>query len=264
MESGDGIEQSLEIISFHSRSANRVRMLNLLAVGPVERRELEDELEISRPTLSRILDDFDVYGWATNDGQLYEATQLGAFVNDEFQRLIERFEIVAHLREVGKWFPDDGYEFDLSFLSDARIVQPSKEDAMATMSHIASRVEIAEEVRTLSYSMLPYEKVIKDGQQFEAIFEPAALEIMMEDPKMRSWAHEMLTTGTASIYRYDAEVPYVIVITDEGTNLCLSGEDGSPRAVIETDSDHIREWAENTFEFYRSEATPIEPELFTG
>lgn len=263
MESLAAIERPLETISFHARSANRVMTLNVLAEGPADRRTLEERLEISRPTLSRILDDFDAYGWATADGQQYKSTPLGVFVNDEFLRMIDRFEAVDRLRDVARWFPPEGFGFDLSRLSTARVVQPSKEDAMATMSHIADCVETAEQVQSLSYSMLPYEKVVEDGQEFEAVFEPAALEIMTSDPKMSAWAHEMLTSGTATIYRYNAGVPYVIVITDEVTCLCLSGDDGSPRAVIDTGDYAIREWAEDAFEFYRSEATPLDSDSFT-
>lgn len=264
MDALDDIDQSLDVLSFHARSANRVRTLNVLANGATDRRSLEETLGISRPTLSRILDDFESYGWATREGHHFEATQLGAYVNEEFLRIIDRFKLVDRLRSVARWFPEEGYGFDLLALSTAEIVQPSKEDAMATMSHIANSVENADRVRSLSYSMLPYEKVVEDGQSFEAIFEPAAIEVMMGNPKMRTWAFEMLTAGAASICRHEAEIPYVIVITDRRTNLCLSGDDGSPRAVIDTDDSRVREWAEDVFEFYRDEATPLDPVSFEG
>lgn len=264
MASPTEIEPPLEIISFQARSVNRVRTLNALTEGSIERRTLADAIEISRPTLSRILDDFEEYGWVLRKGQRYEATQLGTFVNREFLRMIERFKAVDNLRAVAQWFPEEGFGFDLSRLSTATTVLPSKEDAMATMSHIASRVESADRVRSLSYSMLPYQKVVKDGQLFEAIFNPAALDIMKGDPKMRTWAHEILSSGNSAIFRSDGDLPYVLVITDDITNLCLSGDDGSPRAVIDTEDQNIREWAEDAFESYRSTATPLDPASFTS
>lgn len=65
MDTQGNLEEALEIIEFHARSANRVRALNVLTEGPIERRDLEEASGISRPTLSRILDDFERRGWVT-------------------------------------------------------------------------------------------------------------------------------------------------------------------------------------------------------
>lgn len=265
------IEGALEVIEFHARSANRVKALDVLTVtnGSIERRTLEEVSEISRPTLSRILDDFEKRGWVIQDHHRYEVTHLGEFVNQEFQRLIERMAVVQTLHEVVQWFPDDGYGFDLSRLSAADIVRPSKEDALAPTNNIVRRLETAEQVRLLSYTVLPVcfdvcrRKVVDGNQTVDLVFDSSALTTVENNQTLIAGARDLLDSGSATLSHYDGELPYIVIITDEVVNLCLSGKDGSPRAVIDTTDEAVRTWAETTFESYCRRATPLDSTLFT-
>ena len=46
-------------------------------------------------------------------------------------------------------------------------------------------------------------------------------------------------------------------------NLRLADDEGSPIALIESDADAVREWAESTFERYWEEGTAVEIDAFT-
>lgn len=264
------IVSSLELIEFHARSINRVVVLEALMAGPIERRDLEDVTGISRPTLSRILDDFEDRGWVERDHHRYEATLLGTFVNREFSQLIDRMTVVHKLQDVVAWLPEGGFGFDLSRLSAADIITPQKEDALAPTHHIVKRFQDASMVRAVSFTLLPdclqtsYQQVVDGGQTFEAVFQPQALVIIDDDPIMKPWAHEMLRSGNATIYRYDGAIPYVAIVIDERVCLCLSGNDGAPRAVIDSDDDEIFDWAQETFDSYRARATAIKAERFAS
>lgn len=99
---------ALDEIEFLARSPNRIRVLDALTAEPIERYDIEDATGVSRATLGRILDDFEERGWVTREGRQYETTHVGNYVDREFTGLVERFEPVPALNQVGQWFPQEG------------------------------------------------------------------------------------------------------------------------------------------------------------
>lgn len=262
----EDIRPRLEAIEYLARSANRVLVLEFLTGGPVDRREITDSTEFSRATLSRTLTEFEHRGWVSRSGNRIQLTVLGEFVAAEFGRLLDRMGVVEELRDVIRWFPDGGYGFDLSLLSTATIVRPKKEDALAPTNNLVGRIESAEHVRIMSYSMLPdtletcWRMVTNGSQEVEFVLEPPVLNVIENNPTMASHMEDLIESGAADIFTYQRDLPFVVIIADDAVNLCLSGQDGSPHAMIDTTDDEIHGWAERTYESYRREAVPLESE----
>ncbi|MFB6129608.1 MAG: helix-turn-helix transcriptional regulator [Salinigranum sp.] len=266
----DDIQVPLAEIKFLARSPNRAVVFDALREGPIERYDIEDVTGVSRATLGRILDDFEARGWVKRTGRRYETTPLGDYVVREFVDLLERFEPVPALNGVARWFPEGGFDFDLGRLAGAEVVRPQMNDALAPTTHIVRRLRTASRIRVLTYTALPgcmevcWRRTVAGTQEFEGVFDPGTLATLGADPQMTAHAREMLESGRAEVVRYDGDIPTVVVIADDVVLLCLSGGEGAPRAVIETDDETVRAWADSTFESYRSEGRPLDPTLFTG
>ncbi|WP_227379978.1 helix-turn-helix transcriptional regulator [Haladaptatus halobius] len=265
----DNVESPLEEIKFFARSANRIRALNALTAGSIERRDLEETTGISRPTLSRILDDFEERGLVNRDRRRYEATKLGSFTSKEFIGLLDRFEALQTLNGVIQWFPEEGFDFDLGCLANAEVVRPHKNDALAPTTRIVERLNAADRARILSYTVFPagieacWRATINGGHRLEAVFDSGALATVAADATMVIRSKEMFETGRARIFHYDGAVPYVLfIIDDEVVDLCLGSKDGAPRAVIETDNETILAWANATFDAYCREAIHLDRTAF--
>lgn len=261
---------ALEDIKFLALSVNRVRALEALSPGPLERRDLEEATGISRPTLTRILDDFEERGWVTRDRRRYETTKLGSFSAREFVRLLNRFEALRSLDDVIRWFPEEGFGFDLGALVDAEIIRPHKNDALAPTTRIVEQLDTAHRVRILSYTVFPagieacWRATISGSHRLEAVFDSGALSTVAADSTMMDRSKEMFETGRAEIFHYDGDVPTVLfIIDDDVVDLCLGSKDGAPRAVIETTDETILAWAESVFETYRGESSQLTPDMFT-
>ena len=265
------VERPLEDIEFLARSLNRIRALDALTAGPIDRRDLEETTGISRPTLSRILDEFEDRGWANRDRRYYEATKLGSFTVREFVGLLDRFEALHALTDVVRWFPDAGFDFDLGCLARTEIIRPHKNDALAPTTRIVRRLDAADRVRILSYTVFPaaleacWRAAIDGTHQLEAVFDSGALATVAADATMVDRSREMFETGRARIFHYDGDVPYVLfVFDDEVVDLCLGSKDGAPRAVIETDDETVLAWAEAIFDTYRDGARPLDSAAFAA
>lgn len=264
------MDSALEEIEFLARSPNRVTVLEALTEGPIERYELEETTGVTRATLGRILDDFEERGWVIEDDRQYETTQLGTYVSRAFADLLERFEPVPALNDVIQWFPEEGFEFDLGCLSGAEIVRPTRNNALAPTTHITNQLRTADHAQLITYSVLPdimeacWRGTAEGSLELESVLDQGALASLGADPQMVDHAQGMVESGQAEVFWYEGDVPSTVFIVDDVVLLCLSGGEGAPHAVIETDDETIREWAESTIDDYRREGERLDPTLFTG
>lgn len=260
----------LEEIEFLARSPNRVSVLDALTRGPVGRYELEETTGVTRATLGRILDDFDERGWIREEDRQYQTTQLGAYVSREMTSVLESFEPVPDLNEVAQWFPEDGFGLDLENLAGSEIVRSTKSSALAPTAHISKRIRTADRVRLITYSVLPgvmdecWRGAVEGGLELESVLEGGALEGFGVDSQMVDQARELVETGQSEVYVYYGDIQSTVFVVDDVVLLCLSGGEGAPLAVIETDDETVRSWAESTIDDLRDDGERIDPSLFTA
>lgn len=258
----------LEEVEFLSRSPNRVDVLCALTDGPRGRYDLEESTGVSRATLGRILEDFEDRGWVAEADREYEATQLGSYVAREFTDLLARFGPVPALNQVARWFPEGGFEFELGCLADAEVVRPTRSNALAPTTSIASRLRTADRARVLTYSVIPaateacHHGTVEGDLELEAVFARGTFDAIGDDPHLVEQTREILESGRAEVYFHPGDVDSTVIVADDLVLLCLSGGEGAPRAVIETGNETVLSWAESTFESYRSEAERLEVSLF--
>jgi len=260
----------LEEIEFLARSPNRVTVLDTLTDGPIERYDLEEMTGVTRATLGRILDDFEERGWILETDREYETTQLGAYVSRGFTELLDRFEPVPVLNEVIQWFPEGGFDFDLGCLTGADIVRPTRTNALAPTTHIATRLRTADHARLITYSVLPdvmeacWRGTVEGDLELESVLGQGVLDSFDADPQMIDHARGMFESGRAAVFWYEGDVPSTVFIVDDVVLLCLSGGEGAPHAVIETDDETVRGWAESTIDEYRRDAERLDSSMFTA
>lgn len=270
MPLADVLGAPLEELEFLARSPNRVRVLDGLTRGPMGRYELEDATGVTRATLGRILDDFEDRGWVIEEDRAYQTTQLGAYVSREMAKVLERFEPVPELNEVAEWFPRDGFGFDLTHLAGSAVIRSTKSNALAPTAHIAKRIRTADRVRLITYSVLPgvmdecWRGAVEGGLEFESVLDGGALDSFGADSQMLDQAREMVETGRSEVYVYNGDIPSTVFIVDDLVLLCLSGGEGAPLAVVETDDEAVRSWAESTIDDLRDDGERLDPSLFTA
>lgn len=81
---------------------------------------------------------------------------------------------------------------------------------------------------------------------------------MRENPQWRDKLETMLAADTAAISVYEGEVPCSVEIADEVVHLILRDDQGVVRAVIESESIPLRNWAVSLFERYLANAKSID------
>jgi predicted transcriptional regulator len=270
MFSLDRYGSALADVDYLTRSPNRVRVLSGLSESPRERRELAEETGITRPTLSRILDELVERGWVARDGRTYHATALGRFLAGEFEAFVERVRPVALLDDVARWFPREGFEFELDRLATAEVVTATPTNAVAPTTHAVRELRGATEVTVVSPAVLPSaieacrDPTVDGDQRIVAVVTAAVVDALREDPALSATLHEMLTAGRTELYRYDGRIPYPLLVTDDRVTIILSDDEGAPHAAVTSEDDAVRSWARTTAGAFRAEATRVPATTFAG
>ena len=225
---------ALDDISFLARSASRVRVLETLAEGPYDRAELQAATGIPRPTVGRIVIEFEARGWVTHDGRHYRTSPLGSFLVTEFRSLVEGATTMQKLRGVIEWLPTDEFDFSLERFADADITLSKPSDTTAPVGRAAELVEEGDEVSILAFGSAPsvieaaWRTTVHGNQSFEIVFAADTMDILVSDPDIGTWLGELTACERGSILRYDGVVPYNLAVIDGTANFALVDEHGAP------------------------------------
>lgn len=263
------MESSIALVSFVTRAESRIDVLLTLATGPQTRPKLQDETDIPRATLSRILADFRDCGLATREGHQYQTTPLGDLVAAELQTLFESIESTRALQTLAEWLPLDDLGIDFDRLATAEVSLPTPIDPMSPVKRAAAVVEDAEHVRTFCYSVIhapilaALRGVSRHGQHVEGVIAAGVLEVVRDTPELAESAQELFESGDVELYIYDQGIEPQLIIADGRTMFLVTDEEGAIQGLVETDDDAVLPWAETTFESLKREADPLDPEAAT-
>lgn len=257
------MDEALEAAEFLARSENRVAVLNELHEGPVTRRALRDATGISAVTLGRILGDFIEREWIESDGSGYRVTALGELVIESLEAFLESLDAAATLQPFARWLPTDEYDFGLERLADGTVFLPDPTDPNVTMRVAAQQVADSDHVRILTHGFstlvinVLHERVTAGEMTVENVYAASVYEAVAAAEGISDEFEALLEADGATFYRYDGEVPHVLAILDDGVGIGVDDDRGRPQAVLDVEDDVVRDWAIETFERYRADATEI-------
>jgi predicted transcriptional regulator len=101
-----------------------------------------------------------------------------------------------------------------------------------------------------------HKQIVDNGATGEIIVGPDALDTLLSDSDYAELTQEMAATGRFSLFQYDGDIPYFVGVLDDVVQIGVD-DDGTPRALLESQRSQVRAWAEDTFEEYKRLATPV-------
>ncbi|MDZ7702257.1 MAG: ArsR family transcriptional regulator [Halobacteriales archaeon] len=239
-------------------------VLDVLRSGPLDRRDLQERVDVSRPTIHRQLRALRDAGLVTKRNGTFALTPVGDIAAAEFGRLFEVMDTVTTLGQVVPWLPVAELDFDFDRLRDAEVTLPRRSDPFAPTRRLLRTIHGADHIRMVTYTFLPEGDpaarrcFVEEGQRFEGVLDSTLVHSLLEDPDSAAHLRELLERG-AHISIAREPVPVVLTIADEQVSLGAIGEDGSPRGLIVTDDEVIRAWAEETVDDYLARAEHLTP-----
>ena len=260
---------ALEHIRYLSDSEHRITVLELLLETPQTQTDLRERAEASTATVSRVVRSFEDRDWVRRRNGSYELTPVGRFVATEFIALHDRLEAVERLQDIVEWLPTEIVDLGLDCLVDASLTFPTSNNPMATIERTTELGRHASMSRALSHylptmCMDGHLAALNEGTQtLVSVFNRGIYEtIAGSSPEGSQKVLEVLDSARATLYVYEGDVPYALGIMDEVVYVGVENDMGVMVGLIETTDQRVFDWAVDTFEDYRDEATLMTRESF--
>lgn len=263
------MEGAYELLSFIARSSNRLTTLRALADASAPRAEIQAQTDVPRATLSRILADFRDRDIVERTGPDYDLTPLGERLVVELDRLLATLDRLRALQTLADGLPLADLGVDLFAVDDLTVTLPTHIDPMAPVGRAAEVVEAADSVRGFCYSLLHApilamtRDIVESGSRFEGVISAAVLDVVASDPELVEPLRELLATGQAEVFIYDAGIETQFIIADGAVLFLVNDADGTVQGTVETGVSGIQSWAEERFDRYRELAEPIDPDALS-
>lgn len=262
-------QATIESISFLTRSGTRVRLLErLLDEGAASQRDLRTDLDTSRSTVARALNDFEDRGWVRNSGDIYRLTPVGQQVIEATRNLADTVEAAEDLAPFLRWFPTEEFDLDVTALSDARVVTPADGDPYTPARAQIERIREAEQFHgvfpsiDIEGSKLAHDQITSGALEAELIVSPS-VKAAITSGEFAPLFREKLETGRMTVLEMSSDPPFFLGIADgETVQIGVEDDEGFPRALLEATDERVREWAERVYEGYRADSTPLSVDAF--
>lgn len=236
-------------------------VLEALRAGPLDRREMEDRLDVSRATSHRLVRWLETRGLVEREDGRFHLTGTGMGFADEvlrFERNVSAFDRLAPLCDR---ICEHHQEFVIGPFADARVTTADPGDPYAPISRF---LELLAESTTLrgfnTTHMVPpttggFPGVTFEGVEVELVSLPSVVESLFEGHPER--VAEACERGDLTLRTREA-LPYGLAIFDGAVGIGGFDETtGAMEVFVDTDATIAREWAERVFEAYRDDSEPL-------
>lgn len=236
----------------------RVAAFERLADGPATRAELQDELDVSRATLHRVVTNLVDADLAVERDDGVALTPLGAEVADavvEYAGRVAAAERVAPL--LNSVEPDRlPVTTPASVFADADVLRPAPSQPQRPVRRVLSAVRAADSMRAMAPVLLPayvdaVHEAVQDGARCELVVAPGVLDGLMD-------TYDERFASATDTDRFDAfvhdRVPFGLLLTDDAVCVVAYDDEGALQAAVAGEDDRLRSWAEDCYDHYRSTA----------
>jgi predicted transcriptional regulator len=260
----DGPEEEL---AFLLRSDNRMELLDVLdESGPLDRYELEERLDASRRTITRIVDALAERGYLADGGEdgARSLSAFGAAIADAHREYRETAELANQYRPVLQHLDSDQFAPDPARLQGAELTVATEASPYALIDRVlelragADRIrEMAPSIEAKSISQLA-DRIDKGGDfEIEVLLPPTAVEEARTHSEYAE-AHRAIRNTDGVEMRVSPEPFSVVLGVIDGTAVLGVTVDDRPHALVESTRTTFVEWAERRLDSFWDESVPIE------
>ncbi len=237
-------------------------VLEALREEPLDRREIEARLDVSRATSHRFTQWLDEQGFVEKRDGRFQLTGPGEAVADEVLRFEANVRTVHRLSPLLDAVCEDHQEFVLEPFVDANVTLAEPDDPYQPVERFLSLLDESESFRGFNTThMAPlvlgeFHHQIFEETDTEIIYLPLIVEKLFETYPER--AREATESGHLAL-RTREELPYGLAIFDDRVGIGGYDEDtGLMQVFVDTDTQIAREWAERVYASVRADSEPLE------
>ncbi|MBX0297862.1 helix-turn-helix transcriptional regulator [Haloarcula nitratireducens] len=237
-------------------------VLEALRNDPLDRREIEARLDVSRATSHRFTQWLDEQGFVEKVDGRFQLTGRGETIADEVLRFEANVRTIHRLAPLLDSICEDHQEFVVEPFVDATVTVATPEDPYQPVERFISLVHASETFRGFNTThMAPlvlgeFHQRIFDGTDTEIIYLPHIVETLFETYPTQ--ATEAINRGHLTLRTRD-DLPYGLAIFDERVG--IGGYDertGLMEVFVDSDSPIAQEWADRVYATVKADSDPLD------
>ena len=262
----DAVSQSLE-----STERDRAVLVDLVGLAPaldafegapLDRRELERRLGVSKTTGYRFTRGLQELELLTKTGGRYERTAAGDAVAEALGSFASTVWMARLLAPALEAIPDTVPPIPVEAFTDATVTRAAGGDAYGQLARFIELVEETGSLRGIDFDLIvpmyihEMRQPILDGLAVETIDAPEIVEDTAD--KYPYECVNLCVNGSVDLWVHD-DLPFGLAIFDNRVGIGV--QDPVERRLgvfVDTDASAVREWAEAVFETYRSESVRLD------
>jgi predicted transcriptional regulator len=245
--------------------ASRSDLIDALSAEPKDKREIVDELGVSRSTVDRGVRELEVLGLVDYASGGLTLTFAGRLLAQEYRGFEERVASVLDAQSVITVLGRES-DLDARLLAGAEIVPA---DSIAPFKPGEKMVEVvrkAERLRMTSRAHtypetehVFHNQIVNEEMSTEIVFRARMLDYLRAN--LRESLHDILSKDNCNGYVADT-IPFGLYLTerDNTANVCVLvyGPDNQYTGFISNDTEDAIQWGEETYQRYRQRAERID------
>ncbi|WP_137287480.1 helix-turn-helix transcriptional regulator [Halorussus salinisoli] len=242
----------------------RAAFLDRLTDGPTSKRDLRDELDLSRSTVYKAVRELEAHGLVAETDEGTRLTLVGRLLADRYREFETHVTGVSDNESLLSVLPDDA-PVTTDLVLGAETVLAERHAPTRPVAHIEELVRSADSVFGVVPVVLPqyvdlfHEELVSEGLTADLVMEAPVVEYLREEHADRF--EEALATGRLSIRRTDETLPFGLIATEnEGLVLIGYEEGGELRGILLNDTQAALDWGERVFRSYWDRADELESE----
>lgn len=241
----------------------RADFLAALIERPREKRELVDDLGVSRSTVDRGLRDLECQHLVTRSTDGYVLTAKGAVLHDQFADFLSTSELTTHLDPVLAWIDPRDTDLPLHALLDATLTVATDCDPYAPVNRHVQGLQQASDVKALlpvvglNAMQASRDQLLSADAHHDIVVGPGVAETIHTESVYTQALEEMRDTGRLSLSVSEEPIPYYVGVLDECMQLGVEDDDGVPQALVETEEPAAVEWATDVFTEFKRRARQL-------
>jgi predicted transcriptional regulator len=236
-------------------------LLRALFAEPLDRRDLEETLDVSRATSHRFVRWLEDRGYGERVDGRYRLTGLGEAVTHGVCKFEDFLRTTHRLDPLFEFICEDHEEFVVEPFADATVTVATPEDPYAPVARFLELLAESDRFRGFNTThMIPpgvgaTTSRLLEERAVELIYRPDTAESLRADREAGSGG--ATDEGDVAIRTRDA-LPYGLALFDERVGVGGYDEDtGTMRVFVDTDTVLAREWATRVFEEIRADSEPL-------
>jgi predicted transcriptional regulator len=242
--------------------ATRHDMIESLCTGTLDKRSLQQQLDVSRPTVDRAFRELEDNGILTSTGTEYELTRFGRLFCDRFGAHMADIDEMVNLGSLLSHLPAS-VPLEDRLLRGAEVLESQPHAPLSPVSEFGRLASGAERVEGYFNVLLPYYVSFLHRQVLE---EGLAARIVLPEPVMeQAFSQHMDEISTLldeegfTLVKSERTVPFGIVLIDEEhVGVSIRDEENHLQGALVNDSPDAVAWAREQIERLAAEGEQYE------